>query len=247
MAFEFSISRWGGCAPGLHTQSDWVSWAGHPRLPTGDVTAPLNEMPPLVRRRLSGVGRLAAQAAYNCQESDDAANMPVVFASRYGDAVRSLDLISGFSDQSTVSPADFALSVHNAIGAVYSIARRDASNYISVAGGVASVAAAIVEAVGLLQSGSPEVMVVCYDAELPAPYDVFQDEPATRYAWVWRMTKPDAALPRFKLSASVGQCAAQSPSSVLPFGLDVMRFVLSSDAELRHTCDGVSWTLARHV
>jgi hypothetical protein len=203
-------------------------------------------MPPLIRRRLSGVGRLAAEAAYNCAATVDTADVPVVLASRYGDAARSLELITGFSQEGAVSPTDFALSVHNAIGAVYSIARRDASNYISVAGGAASATAAILEAVALLGSGASEVLIVCYDAELPVPYDVFLDEPAASYAWVWRVAKPNPAYPSFQLRSFPSELLSQEPLPVLPFGLDVMRFVLSSDVEWRRECDGIVWALTRH-
>jgi len=246
MTCEFSIAGWSGCAPGLHSQADWAQWAERPQLPGGEIVAPLSAMPPLIRRRLSGVGRLVAEAAYNCSANVDAAEVPVVLASRYGDAGRSLELITGFSHDGAVSPTDFALSVHNAIGAVYSIARRDRSNYISVAGGAASATAAIWEAVALLGSGASEVLIVCYDAELPTPYQVFQDEPAASYAWVWRVAKPNPAYPSFQLRSSPCESFPQEPLPVLPFGLDVMRFVLSSDVEWRRQCDGIAWTLTRH-
>lgn len=244
MTFDFSIAEWSGCAPGLVSQADWLAWARQPHIPSGDDLAPLREMPPLLRRRLSGVGRLAAQAAYQCPEA--VPGSPLVFASRYGDAAKSLELISGFARRGEVSPADFALSVHNAIGAVYSIARRDASNYISVAGGAGSAAAGIVEAAGLLADGAPEVTVVCYDAALPAPYERFQNEAFASYAWVWRIVKPAAGRPCLRLSTGPCDASAQHAVPMLPFGLDVMRFALSTDARLQRVADGVAWTWSRH-
>ncbi|MDB5847658.1 MAG: hypothetical protein JWP29_1410 [Rhodoferax sp.] len=247
MTFEFAIAAWSGCAAGLNAAEDWRAWAVQPQLPLGDEKSSLAEMPPLLRRRLSGVGRMAAQAAYLC-EPLPSNGTPVVFASRYGDAVRSIDLLGKFAQLGEVSPTDFALSVHNAIGAVYSIARQDEANYIAVAGGPASAAAALMEAVSLLADGAAGVTVVCYDAVLPEPYGAFHSEPAAGYAWVWRVTKPEAGAPYFRLAmSSADECASAPPEALLPFGLDVMRFALSDDAALRREADGVVWTWTRHV
>ncbi|MEY2840859.1 MAG: hypothetical protein RJB60_3158, partial [Pseudomonadota bacterium] len=49
----------------------------------------------------------------------------MVFASRYGDATRSLAMLGDLVNQQALSPSSFALSVHNAVAAIYSIARGD--------------------------------------------------------------------------------------------------------------------------
>lgn len=172
--------------------------------------------------------------------------MPLVFASRYGDAARSLELLTALARGEPVSPAAFSLSVHNAIGGMYSIARGDRAHHLAVAAGQASAAAALVEAVALLVDGAPEVMVVCYDAPLPGAYAQFHDEPVAVYAWAWRVARPAADSPYIELQAGE-PTACEEPAAILPFGLDVLRFALSSDATLTRQADGTCWTWRRHA
>lgn len=198
----------------------------------------------MLRRRLGQLGRMAAQAAYDC---DAPAGIPVVFASRYGDASRSLALLRAFSLGDTVSPADFALSVHNAIGAMYSIARRDTGNFTSIAAGAASAAAGVVEAACLLADGAPEVLLVCYDAALPGEYSVFADEAPACYAWAWRLGKPDVGQPWLSVSRAAANDELQDERAhPLPFGLDLLRFAISGDESLQRDCEGVAWSWRRH-
>jgi len=244
MEIEFAIKAWAAVAPGLTTPSHWLQWASQPGLPVGEEQAPVAQMPAMLRRRLGPLGRMAAQAAYDCQGP---AGIPVVFASRYGDASRSLALLRDYSLGELVSPADFALSVHNAIGAMYSIARRDTANFSSIAAGGASAAAAVVEAAGLLADGASEVLLVCYDAPLPGAYSAFGNEPPASYAWAWRVGHPAAGQPRLSLACRAANDGPRDEGRHgLPFGLDVLRFALSSDESLRRDCEGMEWNWRRH-
>jgi hypothetical protein len=245
---DFVITDWAACAAGLRAQADWKAWAAEPHLPTGDDPPELREMPAMARRRLSTLGRTAVQAAWWCQGAA-AGGMPVVLASRYGDAARSLELLAELAREQALSPTAFGLSVHNAIGAQYSIARGDRCNYLSIAAGAASAAAAVVEAAGLLADGADEVMVVNYDAALPDDYACFEDEPACCYAWAWRLARADSESPRERLQLSTaraprGDVAARHAE--LPFGLDVLRFFVAGDKQLHRCADGRQWTWQRH-
>ena len=171
--------------------------------------------------------------------------MPVVFASRYGDAGRALELLAELARGEPVSPAMFSLSVHNAVSGMYSIARSDRTQHLAVAAGAASAAAALIEALALLADGAPEVMVVCYDAPLPGAYAQFHDEPVAAYAWAWRVACPAANAPCIELR--ICEPAVHEPAAALPFGLDMLRFALSSDAALTRQADGICWTWQRHV
>jgi hypothetical protein len=244
MEIEFAIKAWAAWAPGLATPLQWLQWASKPEPVAGDEQPAVAQMPPMLRRRLGQLGRMAAQAAYDC---DAPAGIPVVFASRYGDASRSLALLRDFSLGETVSPTDFALSVHNAIGAMYSIARRDTGNFTSIAAGPASAAAGVVEAACLLADGASEVLLVCYDAALPGEYSGFADEASACYAWAWRIGKPVAGEPWLSVSrrAANDEPRDQRPQA-LPFGLDLHRFAISGDETLQRDCEGVAWGWRRH-
>ena len=125
----FVIKNWAACAPGLTSQAQWQAWSAQPTLPAGEAAPALAEMPAMQRRRLGLLGRLAVQAAWWCQGED--LGMPVVFASRYGDAGRALELLAELARGEPVSPATFSLSVHNAVSGMYSIACGDHTQHLA--------------------------------------------------------------------------------------------------------------------
>ncbi len=242
---DFSIQTWAAHAPGIGTPEQWQAWAARPHVPLGDTQPDLPEMPSMSRRRLNPLGRLAAQVCYWAQQADT--GMPVLLGSRYGDAVRSLALLADMARDEPVSPTAFGLSVHNAIGATYSIARADRGNYISLAAGQAGAAACLVEAAALLADGEPEVLVVCYEAPLPGDYAVFHDETPACYAWAWRVRAARHGEPRWQLSAQAEDAAApRRADDRLPFNLDVLRFYLAGDKHLSRRVGPTRWTWTRH-
>ena len=197
----------------------------------------------MMRRRMTAVGRMALQASWDCQSDD--VGMPTVFASRYGDVGRSLALLEDMARDAPVSPTGFSLSVHNAIAAMYSIARADRGNAICVAAGRATAAAGLVEAAGLLADGAPEVMLVCYDEALPAAYADFRDEPPCAWAWALRVAHPRAADRTLSLRAgAIGESEA-SPAS-LPASLEVFRHFLVGNGSLVQHIDGRRWEWQCH-
>jgi hypothetical protein len=257
---EFSIAAWSAYAPGITTPASWHAWAQQPFLPPVSGQPDLPEMAPMLRRRLAPLGRMAAQVAFDVH-AGHLLGIPVVLGSRYGDAARSLELLSQMVQGEAVSPTAFGLSVHNAIGAMYSIARTDRANYVAVSAGLATAPTCVVEAVGLLMDGAPEVLVVCYDAPLPGVYAHFELQPKTSFAWAWRLVLPRAGLPGFGLSA--GQVRMQpvwdlqesplpqaqegaSLTPALPRGLEILRFVLAGDAQLTQQVDHTEWVWRRH-
>jgi len=244
MGVRFAISGWSACAPGLDTPADWRAWARAPWCPQGALTAKLEAMPAMQRRRLNGLGRAAAQVAWDCHAP--APDTPVVFASRYGDAERCLHLLKEFAATGSASPTDFTFSVHNAIGAMYSITRGDSASYSSIAAGAATAAAGVVEACALLAEGAPEALLVCYHAPLPGEYAAFDGEPASAYAWAWRIVAPRPDAPHLQLTWSA-DADPQAPAAGLPFGLEVLRFALSGDAGARLRADGTCWQWSRHA
>jgi hypothetical protein len=237
--------------------SHWATWpddlAGLPPAGNGvDTPLPtLAAMPPMMRRRVEPLGRMALHVAYACQGEDAA--LPVIFASRYGDVPRSIALLRQLVDGQTPSPTAFSLSVHNAIGALWSIAGGHTAPYTAIAAGDETVEAAFTEALGLLADGAAAVMVICYDEPLPAPYDVYAGHPDLPHAWACRLRLTDG--PGISLAsrqadpgeASAGATGTAGPASDRPADRRVLAFLRSDAAALDHRAGARLWQWRRHA
>ena len=246
MSSGFDIVEWAAYAPGLHDHAAWLAWTAESYLPKGDEVPALSEMPAMQRRRLERVGRTALQVAYWCQ-SAEVADIPLVFASRHGDIQRTYGMLEALARNEALSPTHFGLSIHNAIVAQYSIARALKQNYLAVAAGKSTAESAVIEALGLLHDGAEEVMIVMYDGLLPESYQIFQDENCADYAWAWRLKKPSPGRSSFSLDLLKADEPSAETKSDLPHGLDVMRFMLSSETSLHFNEGSRHWHWQRHA
>ncbi len=250
MSVSFVIDSWAACAPGLATRQHWSRWAAAPWLPEGEPQVALAAVPPMLRRRFAPLGRLVAEAAFDLAAapaadgvaaSFDEDDNPTVFASRYGETSRCLELLAAQARGESLSPTAFGLSVHNAIGAMVAIARADRRNSSAIAAGRATAAAGVTEALGLLVDGAASASLIVYDAPLPPAYAHFQDEPCAHFAWAWRLRRPRAGERALHLAwdaAVPGAAAAPDAVAHLPAGLQAFWFGLSGAATLDQEADG---------
>lgn len=247
MTIRFSIDRWAAWAPGLPDREAWLAWLAEPRALEGDGAPPLAEMAPMMRRRVERLGRIALQAAYwglDGREADGApGDCPLVFASRYGDIARSVELLRQLAAGEALSPTAFSLSVHNAIGALFSIARSDTAAYTAVAAGAETAEAAFTEALGLLADGAPAVLVVCYDEPLPPLYRSFAEHVDFPRAWACRLVRAEQG--GFSLTTAPGDGTAARGD--WPADLAALRFLLSGDERYVHHAGTRQWHWARHA
>lgn len=251
LSVSFVIEGWAACAPGLDTPEGWAHWSAAPWLPQGEPRAALAAVPPLLRRRFSPLGRLAAQAAFDVDPAPASAAPEhagaTVFASRYGETGRCLDLLADQARGDALSPTSFGLSVHNAIGAMVAISREDRRPSTAIAAGGLTAAAGVVEAAGMLADGMPAVSLVVYDAPLPACYAQFEDEPSAHFAWAWRLRLPrpgERAL-RLDWSAAAGAEPDAGAAAHLPGSLQALWFGLSGARALSQRTGGQRCTWSR--
>jgi Beta-ketoacyl synthase, N-terminal domain len=240
---SFSIASHAAWAPTVQTEEAWVNWANTNYFISGDATAPVSAMPPMLRRRAGFLGKMALEVAYQCL--DRRTDVSTVFASRHGDAARSVDLLLDLSRDVPISPTSFGLSVHNAIGGLFSIARGDHSSNVALAAGQSTVEHAVIEACGMLAEGEPQVSLVVYDCPLPTPYRAFQDCDEQPYAWAWLMQPPAEEV----VSLAWSDVSEHRPQSLerFPAGLEVLRFYLRKDPTLERICDTRRWLWSYHV
>lgn len=234
----FAIRAWAAIAPGLHSQEQWLQWAEAPACPVGDTAVELPHVPAMSRRRLGHLAKMAVSVADQVLPPGQGADVPVVWASRYGDAEKALALLKTQALDEPMSPTAFGLSVHNGIGAQHSILRGMRANAICVASSHCAPESGVVEAAGVLGEGAPggadEVLVVCYDEALPPDYAGFHDEPVAEYAWaalLGPLPPGGSGFALQALEASAQQGDGDAVQSPLPHGLDVLHFLLQ---ERRH-------------
>ncbi len=227
----------------METEEAWKAWANGNYIITGDNGAPVKAMPPMLRRRAGFLGKMALEVAYHCL--GQRVGVPTVFASRHGDAARSVDLLSDLAKDMPLSPTSFGLSVHNATGGLFSIARGDHASNIALAAGQSTVEHAVIEACGMLVEGEPVVLLVVYDCPLPIPYCAFQDCHEQPFAWAWLLGPPAAEV----VSLTWSEALDHRPSRCqrFPAGLEVLGFYLRKDPTLMRVCDTRRWLWSRDV
>lgn len=261
---SFSIVSEAAWAPGLTTPEDWLAWAADPARPPVPVVSPemakepgLSAMPSMLRRRTGVLGKMALEVAYQCLAERGA--ISTVFCSRHGEVSRLNDLLLDLSQGAPLSPTSFGMSVHNAIGGLFSIARGDRANNTALAAGPDSIEHAVIEACGLLADGEPLVLLVACDLPLPEPYAAYQDCVEQPHAFAWLMGPPKrAGVSDVSAQESVeaeGETLSlhwsetggtQASRAYQPCaGLDVLRFQLRRDSVLERVGASRLWHWSR--
>jgi hypothetical protein len=134
------------------------------------------------------------------------------------------------------------MSVHNAIGALFSIARTDPGNYTAIAAGAETTEAAFTEALGLLAEGQTAVLVVYYEEPLPVPFTGFDEEGSFPRAWACRLER--------STKAGVSLSSQRSTKEADPIALSdlaALRFLLSEETSYTHHTGQRAWHWQRHA
>lgn len=117
-------------------------WRATAEAPKPDVSF----VPPLERRRLTGVERAALAVAWQVKTD---AELPVVFASRWGEIGVTLKLMKQFHADGEMSPAGFSASVHNAAPGALSLLTKNHAPYTAIAARDRSLEAGLLEVFAL--------------------------------------------------------------------------------------------------
>lgn len=198
------LSDWAAANAHANTKEAWSVW-----LKTGafdpDIALSPNPVPAMMRRRLTALGRIALNAlgALDPQENES-----IIFASNWGDISRSYELVDSMVKGEGVSPAGFSGSIHNGIGAVASIWKKNHAAYRAItAGGRFTTIAALTEAAALLANGETSVIVMRYEENLPSAWhatltDQSQDVPLMEpMAYALRLVAQPAAVVNLRVES----------------------------------------------
>ena len=109
----------------------------------GSASPDISFIPPLERRRLTGVERAALAVAWQVRTEGE---VPVVFASRWGEIGVTVKLMTQFHADREMSPAGFSASVHNAAPGAFSLLTHNHAPYTAIAARERSLEAGLLEA-----------------------------------------------------------------------------------------------------
>jgi len=234
---RFCISRWSAWAPGVQDLSAWHAWIRGTRFEAPDQQPDVSFLPALLRRRLDRVGRMALHVAWRCAEGH--AGLPLVFASRHGSLARTVELLECLARDEPLSPAAFSLSVHNSSAGLFSIARADRSPATALAAGPRTMAAAVLEGVGMLTEGAFAVLVVYADETPPPEYRIYVEPDAPVLALGLLLTVPDGKQPLCQLTPGRGIATGPNPEVAL------MEFLVDDVSVVRLDAGESGWQLER--
>ena len=134
-----------------------AEWRATPDAPRPDVSF----VPPMERRRLTGVERAAISVARKVYPEGE--EVPVVFASRWGEIGTTVKLMRQCHEDGEMSPAGFSASVHNAAPGAFSILTKNRAPYTAIAARARS------REMGWLEATSMKGRVVFVYAEEDTP------------------------------------------------------------------------------
>lgn len=234
------LERWSAWAPGLESENRWREWAENPFELDKEVSYPkVKFLPPMMRRRLSEVGKMALHVAYDCHRDEQ---LRTVFASRHGEANQTVSILKDIVSNQPVSPTKFSLSVHNTSSGLYTISSENTAPATAIAARLDSFEMGFVEAHGCLASKrESRVMLVYVDAPLKPPFDVLVDyEPPFAGAFILSAGPTENPL-LLTLQPREGEEVSSSVHC-----LSFMQFLLNDDPEpLQFVTDRLKWTWSK--
>lgn len=169
MKFSLNITDWRAMAPGLSESIQWQQWSRHSHaIDPAAAQGKTSELPMMTARRLSSGSKLAVECGLTMlrRHAIDA----VLYTSRHGELERNYRILHALATEQSLSPTDFALSVHNASVGNLTIAAKQPIVSSSLSAGRDTFQQGLCEVICLLQAGYQRVLMVDFDGFLPEFY-----------------------------------------------------------------------------
>jgi Beta-ketoacyl synthase, N-terminal domain len=203
----------------------------------------LASVPKMLKRRLSPLAKAVFCAANQCIDAQMI--VPIVFSSSHGELAKSFSMMEMLEAGEEISPTAFSLSVHNSIAGLLSIAWQNTLQCTVVAPGEEGMAAAFIEALGLLQEGSEQVLLVFYDEPLvdfypTAPFKLSTDDSR---ALAVRIAKSGEGQKLKMSSLPLTGNDGEQPVQLMPF----IRFLAEPQAQLTLKTLRHSWRWQKEI
>jgi hypothetical protein len=166
----------------------------------------------------------------------------IVMCSRLGEIGRSFGLQKELAGEGSVSPQQFSMSVHHAVGGLFMMAKKARASLTALAAGDEGALAGLQEAAAQLADGAVSVWLLFCEEPLPEEYRPFAVSPedgTDYYAFVLELAAGD----EFRLVEDISHADPSAGRAASP--LDLLAFLLRpSDDALQLSRRG-GWALRR--
>lgn len=242
----FYLESWAAVAPGMECQEDWLKWFESPVSLEKSIGKPpsLKQIPPMLRRRFSDLGKSAAVAAFPLLSASE--QMPCIFASRHGDTELTLSLLETIAREEPLSPTGFSLAVHNAVSGLFSIVRKDVSAVTAIAATEGLIASMLLEAIGQLEE-SEKVLCIVYDVPLPELYQPYAQSDAFPYACAMILSRSSGEKIELSHSLSEDENHSLSVDPLNTESLNFIRMLVGRSDEFKSIAYGSCWQVKRNT
>lgn len=203
-------------------------------------------IPPLLRRRLSSLARMAVSVIMPL--ADQYGAMPLVYVSRHGDLSRTLGLLEDIAKGEPVSPTAFGLSVHNATSGLFSIHQGLTKNITAISCGSEDLVPALLESLGQCTSDEPNILCVFCDEPPPAIYADQSNQPEQPFAVAMVISRENISVGngwKLEALASRPEAKAAAQTNNLAQPLQLLSLLKGDIKSQSFTCNGASWQLSR--
>jgi len=203
----------------------------------------LKQIPAMQRRRLSPFAKMALHCALEAS-GDQASSVASVFASRHGDLHKTSKLISDVAQQEALSPTQFGLSVHNAVGGQFSIYTKNKAPLTAISAGEDTFLMAITDAVCKLHSNDYESILVVYtDEVVPEIYQPYIKQCEVSLGVALLIEKSQQGEPSIHLDVAAN--AASDHENETLQALDFMSFYYGQSNQQTISSKRHIWTLSK--
>ena len=234
MRLEFSLLDLRAALPGCTQPGQLRDWAcGRMTLRRDTPLPPVRRIPRLQARRLDAGCRLAVELALELWQ-DHLQLASAVFCSRHGELRRNHSILQALAAGTEVSPTDFAMSVHNAAAAAFTIASGLTIPVTALSAGADTFCQSFIEVQAMLARRLQPVLLVCHDTCLPEDYLPVLPEDCREATWAHAVALVLAAGSGCSLEYAPARAEEPAPpgGGTLPQELEFLRGCLLGAAQV---------------
>ncbi|MDC9615696.1 beta-ketoacyl synthase chain length factor [Xenorhabdus khoisanae] len=244
MKLTLDITDWQAIAPGLSMDEEWKEWsAASPAVIDGSCPlAKCSQLPMMTARRLSSGSRLAVDCGLTILRRNQVD--AIVYSSRHGELERNYQILQNLAQTESVSPTNFAMSVHNSSVGNLTIVAKAPLVSSSISAGIDSFQQGLFEALTLLHAGHRKILLVDFDGGIPGFYHNVIDANTPTYPFaVALLLEQGTGLCCTKQSST--RLSAPETEPNLPQSLQFLHGWLRGEQNFMVTGDRCQWNWNR--